>query len=257
MSDTEDTRNEGNETGLNQKELSPEEKKRIADAKNERRLAKLQEKGPEAVAAAELRKQRLREREEAKKERVREKKAKLAAEKALENGGATKAAGKRKKAGSSTASEDSGPKKAKRSGPTAFELSVAAHAARLPWGGTQQPGMSTYEDTSSSKPKEEMKASDYVAPCAKPAASAPAPATSTEGGAPAVKLSRRQLAAARLAEQNANANSYESYGQQNSSTGGSSSKSYGSSNSSSGMYGPGSSGGGDPYAPNGGGGGGG
>ena len=264
MSDSEEARGGGSEMGVNQKELSAEEKKQIAEAKNERRLAKLQEKGPEAVAAAELRKQRLKEREEAKKERVRENKAKLAAAKALENGGAAKGAGKRKQAGSSNASEDGSTKKAKRSGPTAFELSVAAHAARLPWGGAQQPGMSAtnHEGASSTKPQEESKTSGYTVPSAKPAAlNGVAPAASTsatsEGGAP-VKLSRRQLAAAKLAEQNAKANSSEAYDQQDTSSwgGSSSSKSYGASRSSS-VYGPGSGSGGDPYAPNGGGGGGG
>jgi len=263
MSDSEEARGGGSEMGVNQKELSAEEKKQIAEAKNERRLAKLQDKGPEAVAAAELRKQRLKEREEAKKERVRDKKAKLAAAKALENGGATKGAGKRKQAVSSNASEDGSTKKAKRSGPTAFELSVAAHAARLPWGGAQQPGMNVtnHEGASSTKPQEESKTSGYTAPSVKPAtvngaAPAASTATTSEGGAP-VKLSRRQLAAAKLAEQNAKANSYETYGQQDTSSwGGSSSNTYGASRSSS-VYGPGSGSGGDPYAPNGGGGGGG
>mmetsp|Transcript_64906 Transcript_64906/g.146420 ORF Transcript_64906/g.146420 Transcript_64906/m.146420 type:complete len:691 (+) Transcript_64906:80-2152(+) len=61
-------------TKAKRKDLTLEEKRALAAAKNERRLAKIAAQGPEAEAAAQLRRERIAQREAAKRERNKAKK---------------------------------------------------------------------------------------------------------------------------------------------------------------------------------------
>lgn len=108
-----------------EKQLSSEEKTRIAAEKNKRRLEKLAALSPEEAEKLRLHNERIAKREADKKDRLRAKKAR-ANEAKWE---AQESKSEKRKSKPKETAEPSAKKAKKTEGPSKFELSVAEHAA--------------------------------------------------------------------------------------------------------------------------------